>query len=75
MHPVAGLDIDSSYIEPLQLVRYQATERFGPHHDYHATGESSVQGEQRMFTFLIFGGTLEPDQAGDGVVCTCNDGP
>ena len=49
----AGLDIDETYIEPLQLVRYLATERFGPHHDYHATGESSVQGEQRMFTFLL----------------------
>jgi len=94
-------------IEPLQVVRYQPGERFGPHHDYHevTTGAdadspwqpvkdpagsgqtyywnketnettplgapkprpkgSSVQGEQRAFTVLLFGGTLPPDAGGE----------
>ncbi|KAL1511597.1 hypothetical protein AB1Y20_006391 [Prymnesium parvum] len=60
-----GLPITSAHIEPLQLLRYQPTERFGPHHDYHATGKSSVQGEQRAFTFLLFGSTLPPEAGGE----------
>ena len=41
MHRVAalfsatGMEVSARHIEPLQLVRYAATERFGPHHDYH----------------------------------------
>lgn len=65
MFAATGLDISADYIEPLQLVRYQPSERFGPHHDYHATGKSSVQGEQRMFTFLLFGSTLTSEQEGE----------
>jgi len=40
----AGVSVTRDYIEPLQLVRYAPGEAFGPHHDYHASGESSVQG-------------------------------
>lgn len=40
----AGVQITREHIEPLQLVRYTGGEAFGPHHDYHASGESSVQG-------------------------------
>ena len=70
MHPVAGLDIDSSYIEPLQLVKYDPSETFMPHHDYHEPGPdgklgSSVQGEQRAFTCLLFGSTLPADGGGE----------
>ena len=65
MFAASGVDVNIEFIEPLQLVRYQASERFGPHHDYHATGESSVQGEQRAFTFLLFGSTLPPGQGGE----------
>ena len=61
----AGLETASSNIEPLQLVRYKAGELFGPHHDYHATGESSVQGEQRVMTVLVFGSTLAPEDGGE----------
>ncbi|KAL3913576.1 MAG: hypothetical protein SGPRY_007935, partial [Prymnesium sp.] len=46
MLKLTGLDISPAHIEPLQLVRYKPGERFGPHHDFHATGKSSVQGEQ-----------------------------
>ena len=65
-----GLEISLNYIEPLQLVRYASTEHFGPHHDYHEVGPdgrlgSSVQGEQRAFTVLIFGSTLGPDDGGE----------
>eukprot|EP00966_Prymnesium_polylepis_P046679 1082200-Prymnesium_polylepis.1 len=65
MFAATGLDISADYIEPLQLVRYKSSELFGPHHDYHATSESSVQGEQRAFTFLLFGATLAPEQGGE----------
>jgi len=76
MHRVAalfsatGMEVSARHIEPLQLVRYAATERFGPHHDYHeynADGKlgSSVQGEQRAFTVLVFGATLGPDAGGE----------
>jgi len=65
-----GMELSAKYIEPLQLVRYVATEHFGPHHDYHeysADGKlgSSVQGEQRAFTVLIFGSTLGPQAGGE----------
>jgi hypothetical protein len=40
----AGVAVTRDYIEPLQLVRYAPGEAFGPHHDYHASEESSVQG-------------------------------
>ena len=65
------LDLTPEFIEPLQLVRYDSTERFGPHHDYHELdhdgriGGSSVQGEQRIFTVLIFGSTLGPEEQGE----------
>lgn len=60
-----GLEISSHYIEPLQLVRYDPTELFSPHCDYHETPESSVQGEQRAFTVLFFGATLPSDAGGE----------
>lgn len=64
-----GMELSHRYIEPLQLVRYQPTETFMPHHDYHEPGPdgtlgSSVQGEQRAFTVLLFGATLPPVSAG-----------
>ena len=60
-----GMELSHRFIEPLQLVRYQPSELFSPHHDYHepaADGSlgSSVQGEQRAFTVLFFGATLPP---------------
>lgn len=64
MFTAAGLDITPDHIEPLQLVRYLGGELFAPHHDYHSTGESSVQGEQRAFTMLLFGRSLESDDGG-----------
>ncbi len=67
-----GMSITPEHIEPLQLVKYAPTETFGPHHDYHeldpetgAPSESSVQGEQRVFTVLLFGATLPADAAGE----------
>ena len=60
-----GMPLSARHIEPLQLVRYKAGELFGPHHDYHATGESSVQGEQRVMTVLVFGSTLAPEDGGE----------
>ena len=45
MFTAAGLDSSPKQIEPLQLVRYNPGELFSAHHDYHATGRSSVQGE------------------------------
>jgi len=60
-----GMPLTEAHIEPLQLVRYQPGERFGPHHDYHASGESSVQGEQRAFTVLVFGSTITPHDGGE----------
>jgi len=65
MFAASGVEVGIEFIEPLQLVRYAPSERFGAHHDYHATGESSVQGEQRAFTFLLFGSTLPPGQGGE----------
>ena len=59
-----GLPLGIDQIEPLQLVRYQPGELFSAHHDYHESGESSVQGEQRMFTVLVFGSTLGADDGG-----------
>lgn len=50
MFSATGWRITTAHIEPLQLVRYKPTERFGPHHDYHLTGKSSVQGEQASET-------------------------
>ena len=46
-----GMELTANYIEPLQLVRYKASEHFGPHHDYHELNSqgqlgSSVQGER-----------------------------
>ena len=65
-----GLELTEQHIEPLQLVRYVASETFTPHHDYHepdADGAlaSSVQGEQRAFTVLFFGATLPADAGGE----------
>lgn len=65
-----GMELTEQHIEPLQLVRYVATEVFTPHHDYHepdAQGHfpSSVQGEQRVFTVLFFGATLPADAGGE----------
>ena len=65
-----GLELTKASIEPLQLVRYQASEVFTPHHDYHEPGPdgklgSSVQGEQRAFTVLLFGSTLPADAGGE----------
>ena len=61
----SGVPVTPQHIEPLQLVRYQPSEHFGPHHDYHASAESSVQGEQRSFTVLLFGSTLPPGSGGE----------
>ena len=63
------MELSAAHIEPLQLVRYQPTETFLPHHDYHepkADGSlgSSVQGEQRAFTVLLLGSTLRPEEGG-----------
>ena len=65
-----GMELSNRFIEPLQLVRYQPSELFSPHHDYHepaADGSlgSSVQGEQRAFTVLFFGATLPPGDGGE----------
>ena len=60
-----GLALTADQIEPLQLVRYTGGEYFGPHHDYHSTGKSSVQGEQRVFTLLLFGSTVSADAGGE----------
>ena len=65
-----GLELTADSIEPLQLVRYQPSEVFTPHHDYHEPGPdgklgSSVQGEQRAFTVLLFGATLPADAGGE----------
>jgi len=59
-----GFPLTPDYIEPLQLVRYQPGERFAPHHDYHEVAESSIQGEQRAFTVLIFGSTFSSTDDG-----------
>lgn len=61
----SGVPVTPQHIEPLQLVRYQPSEHFGPHHDYHASAESSVQGEQRSFTLLLFGSTLGEGDGGE----------
>jgi len=61
----SGMPLTADYIEPLQLVKYAAGEHFGPHHDYHQSSQSSVQGEQRAFTVLIFGSTLGADGGGE----------
>ena len=66
----AGMDLTPQQIEPLQLVRYRDQALFGPHHDYHEPGAdgrlaSSVQGEQRAFTFLVFGSTNERGTGGE----------
>lgn len=65
-----GLELTDESIEPLQLVRYQSTELFSPHHDFHeydSDGKlgSSLQGEQRQFTVLLFGSTLAADAGGE----------
>ena len=65
-----GMELTHEFIEPLQLVRYTATELFQPHHDYHDPGPdgklgSSVQGEQRAFTVLLLGATLPPEGGGE----------
>lgn len=60
-----GMELTADHIEPLQMLKYQPGELFGPHHDYHLTGESSVQGEQRIFTMLIFGSTLSEEEGGE----------
>ena len=61
----SGMPTTAAHVEPLQLVRYQASELFGPHHDYHESPSSSVQGEQRSFTVLLFGSTLPPGSGGE----------
>lgn len=66
----AGMEMSASQIEPLQLVRYRDAAFFGPHHDYHAVGAdgtlgSSVQGEQRAFTLLLFGTSSGRDMGGE----------
>jgi len=66
----AGMELTPQQIEPLQLVRYRDQSFFGPHHDYHepaADGSlaSSVQGEQRAFTLLVFGSTNEAGTGGE----------
>lgn len=66
----AGMELTPQQIEPLQLVRYRDQSLFGPHHDYHepaADGSlaSSVQGEQRAFTLLVFGSTNEAGTGGE----------
>ena len=66
----SGMELSAQYIEPLQLVRYQPSEHFGPHRDYHEYGPdgklgSSVQGEQRAFTVLAFGTTLGAEAGGE----------
>ena len=65
----AGMELTPQQIEPLQLVRYRDQSLFGPHHDYHEPGAdgsyaSSVQGEQRAFTLLVFGSTNEKGTGG-----------
>ena len=66
MFTKTGMEISANYIEPLQLVKYEATETFRPHHDYHEdTSRSSVQGEQRIFTVLIFASTVDVDAGGE----------
>ena len=65
-----GMELSSRHIEPLQLVRYQPSETFMPHHDYHEPGPdgslgSSVQGEQRAFTVLLFGATMPAEAGGE----------
>ena len=69
-----GMELTSNFIEPLQLVRYRASEHFGPHHDYHELNSegqlgSAVQGEQRAFTVLLFGTTLPPGAGGETHFC------
>jgi len=66
---IAGMAVSPQQMEPLQLVKYASSERFGPHHDYHEVDEhgklgSSVQGEQRAFTVLFFGASLGPSDGG-----------
>lgn len=66
----AGMELTPRQIEPLQLVRYRDQSFFGPHHDYHepdadGTLASSVQGEQRAFTLLVFGSTNAPGTGGE----------
>mmetsp|Transcript_13407 Transcript_13407/g.31633 ORF Transcript_13407/g.31633 Transcript_13407/m.31633 type:complete len:307 (-) Transcript_13407:74-994(-) len=66
----AGMELTPQQIEPLQLVRYRDQSLFGPHHDYHEPGAdgsyaSSVQGEQRAFTLLVFGSTNEKGTGGE----------
>jgi hypothetical protein len=65
-----GMELSAQFIEPLQVVKYAPTETFAPHRDYHepdAAGNlgSSVQGEQRAFTVLLLGSTLEPEHGGE----------
>ena len=66
----SGMELTPQQIEPLQLVRYRDQSLFGPHHDYHEPGAdgslaSSVQGEQRAFTLLVFGSTNEAGTGGE----------
>lgn len=66
----AGMEMSAWQIEPLQLVRYRDAAFFGPHHDYHAVGAdgalgSSVQGEQRAFTLLLFGTSSKAGEGGE----------
>ena len=60
----AGVGVTPASIEPLQVVRYRSGEAFAAHHDYHVTEATSVQGEQRAWTALLYGSTLDANDGG-----------
>jgi len=61
-----ALEVGSSHIEPLQLVKYTPGQYYGRHMDTHKEPErlSSHNGEQRTHTLLVFLTDVSPDDGG-----------
>mmetsp|Transcript_21156 Transcript_21156/g.29634 ORF Transcript_21156/g.29634 Transcript_21156/m.29634 type:complete len:373 (+) Transcript_21156:56-1174(+) len=75
------LNVDESFIEPLQLIKYQPGQYYRKHHD-HGTYYGSTS-EQRPITFLLFltdvpasdgGGHTKFDELGISVLPRAGDG-
>lgn len=59
------IEITPAHVEPFQLVRYRPGEKFAPHGDYHEhPASSSYDGEQRLFTLLVFLNDVSPRDGG-----------
>lgn len=58
------LNVDESYIEPLQLIRYNPGQFYRQHHDHGSYYNADT--EQRPITFLIFLSSVVPQNDGGG---------